>query len=109
MDDITEEAKANGTYEEGVLDVGNAHDKIVKDSEETFSTSEGCTLKLIKINHFKGNDWDAAQKIFQNYSADFFTDNDEKIPYLVYTKNEKVSILRKKYYFITMEILNLFI
>ena len=40
---------------------------------------------------FKGNDWSAAHAIFQNYSADFFTDNDAKIPYLVYTKNEKVS------------------
>ena len=57
LDDIVEEAKANGTYEEGVLDVGNTKDKIEIKSKEKFSTSEDITLQLLKIHDYRGVEW----------------------------------------------------
>ena len=87
---MTEEAKANGTFEEGVLDVGNANDKILKDSEETFSPNDDCILKLIKINHYKGVEWKDALSSKKRLSGQFYVDEDEKIPYLIYPKGDKV-------------------
>jgi hypothetical protein len=87
---LTEEAKANGTLEEGVLDVGNAHDKMVKETEETFSPTEDCTLKLYKLNHFKGIEWKEAIQSKNRLSGTFHVEQGGKIPYLLYPKGDKV-------------------
>ena len=72
--------------------MGNAHDKIVKDSEEVFSPNDDCILKLIKINHFKGVDWKEALSYKKRLSGEFYVEKDEKVPFLLYPKGDKVKL-----------------
>ena len=76
-----------------MLDVGNANDKIVKVSEESFSPNEDCILKLTKINHFKGVEFSEALALKKSTSGAFYLDKNEKFPVLIYQKSDKVIII----------------
>jgi len=100
LDDIIDEAKANGTYEEGILDVGNANDKIEEKSTEKFSTSEDTTLELVKIHDYRGVEWEEAKKMNTQLKGKFYTNKNKKIPYLLYPKADKVSFFSVEGYII---------
>ena len=59
---------------------------------DTFSTSEDTTLDLLKINHFRGVDWEEAKKMKASLHGHFYTDTAHKMPYLLYPKADKVRI-----------------
>ena len=92
LDDIIEEAKTNGTYEEGILDIGNANDKIEVRSKDKFWIMEDTSLDLIKVHDYRGVEWDEVKDMRVKLNGHFYIDKNNKMPFMFYPKADKVSI-----------------
>ena len=93
LDDIIEEAKTNGTYEEGILDIGNAHDKIEVRSKDKFWIMEDTSLDLIKVHDYRGVEWDEVRDMRVKLNGQFYVDEQNKMPFMFYPKADKVQRL----------------
>ena len=58
--------------------------------QNTFTTSDDCTLKLVKINHYKGVEWVDALNQSKRLAGKFYVDESGKLPVMLYPKGDKV-------------------
>ena len=91
LDDIIEEAKTNGTYEEGILDIGNANDKIEVRSKDKFWIMEDTSLDLIKVHDYRGVEWEEVRDMRSKLNGQFYIAKSGKMPFMFYPKADKVS------------------
>ena len=61
--------------------------------QNVFTTSEDCTLKLLKINHFKGVEWVDALNQSKRLNGKFYVDESGKLPVMLYPKGDKVVLV----------------
>ena len=55
-----------------------------------FSTAEDMRLEMLKIHDYRGVQWDEALHRKNQNNGVFHVDEDQKVPYLLYKKGDKV-------------------